>query len=369
MNRRIDQLRASPLRERLGCWLRERCQAELALNRASSWLSGQTWLDLCNRGQRLEPDPISGGRVCHWTGSSLLTAPRLFPQVGARLLRKCLQEWPIQLAGLLPPGSPAEQPRVSFIVPVGGDSSRIPHFQMSVASLRAQSDCPCEIIVVEHSVEACYRAAVPPECRYLHVPADPQAAGYNKAAAMNAGVRLARAEILVLVDADMLVPRRLAAWVTERFAQYPQLAAMRFARFIFNTDETDSGRLVDSGPFVVPPRIQFVIQNTPMPLATRRVAYDEIGGHDESFVGWGGEDIEFLSRLRTLSLSEGGRIPIVHVWHPFAPQKANGHRNQEFLDQALSVAAEVRMTRLKAARGVASVSTGVLSGVSGPQVN
>jgi len=91
-------------------------------------------------------------------------------------------------------------------------------------------------------------------------------------------------------------------------------------------------------------------QNTPMPLAVRKRAYDAIGGHDESFVGWGGEDVEFLSRLRTLWCSEGGRVPIVHVWHPFAPQKANGHRNLELLSRALSLSPEQRITQLRDSR-------------------
>ena len=76
------------LTEAVGCWLRERWRAEVALNRGLSELSGNTWLDLCNRRQKIEVDPVSGGRVCLWTGSSLLTAARIFPKVGARLLHR-----------------------------------------------------------------------------------------------------------------------------------------------------------------------------------------------------------------------------------------------------------------------------------------
>lgn len=348
-----DTMKGPSLAEKAGCWLRERWRAEVALNTVSSSLSGKSWLDLCNRCERIEADPVSDGRICNWTGSSLLTAPRIFPRVGARLLHKCLIDWPIRLTDRPPAWPSAAIPRVSFILPVGGGTERLPQFRLSVASLLAQLDCPCEIIVVEYSPDACYEPVVPNNCVYHHVPADPCVAQYNKAAAMNAGVRIARADVLVLLDADMLVPAQLAAWLTERFEQHPDLDAMRFARLIFNTDEADARRMVPSGPFVVPQRIQFVMQNTPMPLAIRKAAYDQIGGHDESFVGWGGEDVEFLSRLRTLRCSEGGRVPMVHVWHAFAPQKANGHRNLDHLTRTLSLTPEVRIARLKDSRCLA----------------
>ena len=339
----------SSLEEAIGCWLRERWRAEVALNRFLSRLSGMTWLDLCNRYERIEKDPVSGGRVCTWTGSSLLSAARIFPSVGARLLRKCLAEWPICFADGLTARQSAT-PHISFILPVGGGSDRIRQFRLSVASLLAQVDCLCEIIVVEYSVKACYGPALPKNCIYHHLPADSQIDGYNKSAAMNVGVRLARADVLVLLDADMVVPARLAAWLREQFERHPDLAAMRFARLIFNADETDSRKMIPSGRLVAPKRIKFVNQNTPMPLAIRKRAYDEIGGHDESFVGWGGEDVEFLSRLRTLRCSEGGRVPVMHIWHPFATQKADGHRNLDLLKRTLSLSPELRIARLRDSR-------------------
>jgi len=70
-----------------------------------------------------------------------------------------------------------------------------------------------------------------------------------------------------------------------------------------------------------------VVQNNPTPLAVRRETYWEIGGHDESYFGWGEEDAEFLERLRTRTVCEAGWAPMVHLWHAQAPQKASGKRN------------------------------------------
>lgn len=348
--------------EAVGCWLRERWRAELALNRVLSGITGSNWLDVRNRHQRIENDPVSGGRVCLWTSSSLLTATRIFPRVGARLLETCLAEWPIRFADRLPvrplgARQPAARPRISFILPVGGGSDRIPHFRLSVASLLAQVDCPLEIIVVEYSAKPCYGPEVPKECIYHHLPADPQVDGYNKSAAMNAGVRIAQADVVALLDADMIVPERLSAWLTERFDCFPDLAAMRYARLIFNLDEADSRKMDPQKPLQVPQQIRFVNQNTPMPLAVRKSAYEEVGGHDEAFVGWGGEDLEFLSRLRTLRCSEGGRVPIVHIWHPFAPQKANGHSNSDLLAKTLHIPPHERIAKLRASQRPDRVDT------------
>lgn len=40
-----------------------------------------------------------------------------------------------------------------------------------------------------------------------------------------------------------------------------------------------------------------------------------IGGFDEEFIGWGGEDNEFWDRCLTRKTWEWTYLPIVHVWH------------------------------------------------------
>jgi hypothetical protein len=46
-----------------------------------------------------------------------------------------------------------------------------------------------------------------------------------------------------------------------------------------------------------------------------------IGGYDESFVGWGGEDNEFWERAQTRRVWPYAYLPIVHLWHPAQPRK------------------------------------------------
>jgi len=40
-------------------------------------------------------------------------------------------------------------------------------------------------------------------------------------------------------------------------------------------------------------------------------------------------------------------LPTIHLWHPSAPKKASGHRNQQQQDEKLAVPAEERIRRLR----------------------
>jgi predicted glycosyltransferase involved in capsule biosynthesis len=51
-------------------------------------------------------------------------------------------------------------------------------------------------------------------------------------------------------------------------------------------------------------------------VAITREAFDAIGGMDESFVGWGGEDNEFWERACLRRVWHWGELPLVHLWHP-----------------------------------------------------
>ena len=46
-----------------------------------------------------------------------------------------------------------------------------------------------------------------------------------------------------------------------------------------------------------------------------RDAYFAIGGFDEAFIRWGGEDNEFWQRAQTRRFWSFGYLPFVHLWH------------------------------------------------------
>jgi len=58
-------------------------------------------------------------------------------------------------------------------------------------------------------------------------------------------------------------------------------------------------------------------------IAIARDKYWQIGGFDEAFIGWGGEDNEFWERAQTLKVWNYGYLPMVHLWHTAQPDKTN----------------------------------------------
>lgn len=314
------------LRQRLGCWLHERPSAEIVLRcpRLAARL-GLTWQDLRNRHERIRRDERSGGRECLWQFSSQWTGAKVFPALGMRLLRHCIPDAvPLNFDS---DRTLAGHPQVSVLVPVGG-TGRMPLFQIVLAALRAQDGVPFEIIVVEQSCESTLAAQLPADVIYLHARSSGPEAGFNKSWALNVAARAARGETLVIHDADYVPP---PGYLRQCHDVLRRVEGARSGRLIFYLDAATTGHIVTTRHF--DPRmlhvrgVEAVVQNNPTPLAVRRQTYWEIGGHDESYFGWGEEDAEFLERLRTRAISEAGWAPLVHLWHPPAPQKATGTRN------------------------------------------
>jgi|GEM_PF-708044 len=333
-------LALSSLKEKLGCWLHERWRTELAIWPIRSF----DWLDLCNRGEAISRDRISGGRICEWRDSSQLTVSRVFPDIGHRLLMRCLRRWPLAL-NFDQPVSRSNSPEASVLVAVGG-TDRLRQFQTVLASLRGQSHQAMEIIVVEQSMTPELNSQLPSDVRYLH---DRQEVGveFNKSKALNVAARAARGQFLMIHDADYVVPKD---YVAECCRVLQQVEGVRPSRFNFHLDQTSTEAFMRDLKWPTACYPEFIVQNNPTPMALRASSYWEIGGHDESFVGWGGEDVEFLSRLRTLSVAEGGWLPAIHLWHPAAPRKASGHRNQQQQDDKLAKDPQERIARLRSAQ-------------------
>ena len=51
-------------------------------------------------------------------------------------------------------------------------------------------------------------------------------------------------------------------------------------------------------------------------LAISGDAFFRIGGFDEEFIGWTGEDRQFYDRCQTLHGWFFGYVPFLHLWHP-----------------------------------------------------
>jgi len=83
-------------------------------------------------------------------------------------------------------------------------------------------------------------------------------------------------------------------------------------------------------------------------LGIRRDAFWKIGGFDEEFVGWTGEDTEFHDRCQVLNGWFHGFVPFIHLWHPPQTEKVGPARKaqSEFTNQKLSIPRSVRVDQL-----------------------
>lgn len=335
------------LKRRLGCWLHERWRLECALCPILSRLTGIRWYDLHNRIERIGVGGDAASRVCRWQWTSELTVCQVFPEVGARLLRHCVESWPLLPAGTRD-GEVAPPPRISVIIPVGAEE-RHAALRAVLASFLGQTEPGIEVIVAEQSSVPRLEQRLPLGVRYLHITDAAGEAGFNKSRLMNAAARQSRAPWLLFHDGDIVVPAGYVAAILERVESGPW-EALRPIRFLFCLDSVGSERYLRSSD--LPAEIARVTQNFPGgSTAVRRDVYWALGGHDERFVGWGGEDTEFLDRLRTRRLFPGHFAPALHLWHPPAPKKRSGDRNQAVQDARLSISAEERIRELRVRMG------------------
>jgi hypothetical protein len=305
-------MRAMPLmrrlRRRAGALLYDQLRFEATLRglgpyRRLPW----PWVAMHNRNERITLD--ERGARCEWIYGSDLHIANVFPSAGARLMRRAFRDWPIVLRDA---PAPAAAPAASFVIGHRG-RTRLPQLMMTLRSIAGQQDVSIECIVVEQSSVREIEANLPAWVRYVHTPAAADA-DYNRAAALNAGARAARGELLVLHDNDILCP---AGYASEAAARSKEgWSFQQLKRFLFYLDAKDT-ELLFATQDLRTDRPTTVVQNVHGgSIAVARTAFFDIGGFDESFVGWGGEDNEFWDRAETSgAVYDFAYLPFIHLWH------------------------------------------------------
>jgi hypothetical protein len=275
------------------------------------------WVAIRNRAERLTLD--GRGARCEWSFSSDLHLAKIFPSTGKRLMHRAFSDWPVDLRGEPLSSGP---PEVSFVIGHRG-LERLPHLLATLRSIAGQRAASIECIVVEQSPEPEIAASLPSWVRYHHTPTPLPASEYNRGWAFNAGSERALGRLLIFHDNDMLCPAGYAAEVVARAQEGALFLDLK--RFVFYFDEGASNRMFSSGTLPAESPAVIVQNLQGGSVVASRQAFFEIGGFDESFVGWGGEDNEFRERAETSGRVNGfGYLPFIHLWHPAQSGKLAG---------------------------------------------
>jgi len=308
-------------------------------------LPGLSWLDICNRNELVRAADGGRSRVCEWQDTSLLTVCRIFPEVGSRLLVQCRKQWPIHFSDACMTQQD-HKPDVAFIIAFRG-VERLPQLKSCLATLRAQRDISIEIILVEQSWQQLLNEELISGVRHIHARSTTSDMPFNKSWALNVGARHASADILIFHDADILAPTAYAKSIVDIVCRGYQVA--RIPRLVFYLDKEQSSDVQDGCSLDGVRWAAEVRENCRgISLAIVKPAYWDIGGHDEAFYGWGGEDDEILQRAETLNFYPGGFMPFVHLWHPEQKEKHSGmHERENFSKEKMNIPVVKRISKLK----------------------
>ncbi|MFN9644468.1 MAG: glycosyltransferase family 2 protein [Cyanobacteriota bacterium] len=276
-----------------------------------------SYLRITNRLERIEKGPRDLGYVCLWPHTSKLHAPRVIPELGKKLLTRCVDDNCFQMNEQRSLGSDIQ---ISVLIGHRG-LSRLPLLLATLKSIRSQIDIQLECIVIEQDRSPQIKKYLPKWVNHIFLETDTDSLIYNRSAAFNFGARHAHGRILLLHDNDMLMPvcycKNILAIAKTGYE------AINTKRYVFYMCRQHTERILRSFNQITSYPPEYIVQNLEAggSMAITKEAYREIGGMDENFVGWGGEDIEFWKRCSLLKRWIWGYEPIIHLWHPSQPLK------------------------------------------------
>jgi hypothetical protein len=178
------------------------------------------------------------------------------------------------------------------------------------------------VVVVESDDHPRWRDVIAPFTdHYLFAE---KAGSFNKSWAVNVGVENTpgNAEVISIHDGDVLADRDFVARNAARFRRAGTMGHLTY-RNMLCLDNASSAvaireRLHGGAPAANPDRLRgFALRRGPgCSLWVRADAYRRIGGMDERFEGWGGEDIDFNYRFDFSAAYDSYDDPLIHLRHP-----------------------------------------------------
>jgi hypothetical protein len=226
------------------------------------------------------------------------------------------------------PAAGQDAPRaVRVVIPFrdSGGGGRARNLVACLASLRDQRNAAGDvtICVVESDTRCRWRETLEPWVD--HYVFTEHSRHFNKSWTVNVGVRHTAGEgdLICVLDADILVDADFLARNLARMAGRPDLDAFLPYRNMFCLDVPSSdtairARCERGTRRVSTDEVRALLLREPPGgcLWVRAAAYDHVGGMDERYEGWGGEDDDIVARLGQAGRIERFDDRLMHLFHP-----------------------------------------------------
>jgi hypothetical protein len=227
-------------------------------------------------------------------------------------------------AGKTAAGREAE---VLIVVPfrdAGTGGRRLRNLLACLLALRDQSypRAGYRVTVVETDEKPRWREVIAPYADHYLFAA--KSGDFNRSWAVNVGAvhSPGHAEVICILDSDVLADREFVARNAARFRQ-PGTGGHLTYRNMFCLDPAASARAIrerlrDHAPQADPDTLRgFLLRRPPgCCMWTRSDAFHRIGGMDERYEGWGGEDNDFAHRLDLAVPLDTYDDWLLHLHHP-----------------------------------------------------
>lgn len=151
---------------------------------------------------------------------------------------------------------------------------------------------------------------------------------FSRSKAINRAARQATRDVFMIADCDIVYDPNLVletiSYVNDRQWVIP------FSRILRLPEDISQMILSQTADWPIPTILGNRDENSAYYLgglnALKRNAFDAVGGYDERFIGWGGEDEAFAYAMDTL-IGTHVRLDgeMVHFWHPFVGPEGNPH--------------------------------------------
>jgi len=232
--------------------------------------------------------------------------------------------------------------KLSIIIPYafGGDPLRLQALENLFKSIESQIFKDFEIIVIEelikvNSVSFPYKNKV----NQLIILKDPENRWYNKSWCINVGIKNSNTDNILILDADIMFGKEYFK-IIEEFAKthhkffygYNWIILMPgkdnpIVRIRPHSDKINGINEVGSG------KMYGIYATGGSWFSNKKFFWQSLGGMNENFFGYGGEDGEMHKRVSYVLGHEPDEIeyPIVHQYHDWHPKNGVNPLNLEYM--------------------------------------